>query len=95
MGECPIIPDTLPRDLAERLTGELASPKFKFTPGEKIKVESKDDMRKRGIGSPDLADAYVMTFYLECGMPAQESEHERLRRLANRGQGGAKSWQKK
>lgn len=73
LGECPVIPDALPRELVERLTGELASPKFKFTPGEKVKIESKDDMRKRGVGSPDLADAFVMTFFFECQRLADKS----------------------
>ena len=28
----------------------------------KIKVESKDEMKKRGLPSPDGADAFVLTF---------------------------------
>ena len=28
----------------------------------KIKVESKDEMKKRGLPSPDVADAFVLTF---------------------------------
>ena len=28
----------------------------------KIKVESKDEMEKRGLPSPDVADAFVLTF---------------------------------
>lgn len=44
------------------LVGELTSVKYKFRPASgKIFVESKDDMRKRGMRSPDLADAFLLT----------------------------------
>jgi hypothetical protein len=33
----------------------------------KIQLESKDDLRKRGLPSPDLGDAYAMTFAEELG----------------------------
>lgn len=44
------------------LIGELSAPKYAFTSAGKIKVESKDDMKKRGLQSPDLADAFCLTF---------------------------------
>lgn len=45
------------------LIEELTKPKYKFRPGtQKIYVESKDDLKKRGMDSPDLADAFVLTF---------------------------------
>lgn len=45
------------------LVSELTSVKYKFRPGSgKITVESKDDMKRRGMRSPDLADAFVLTF---------------------------------
>ena len=37
-------------------------PKYGFTSNGKMYVESKDDMRKRGFASPDVADAFVLTF---------------------------------
>ena len=48
----------------EQLIQELAAPRFTFTSSGKIKIESKDEMRKRGVGfgSPDLADAFCLTF---------------------------------
>lgn len=46
----------------DALIGELASPKYAFTSAGKIKVEGKDDMKKRGVQSPDLADAFCLTF---------------------------------
>lgn len=50
----------LPEDAA--LVQELAAPRFAFTSTGKIKIESKDEMRRRGIRSPDLADSFVLTF---------------------------------
>ena len=44
------------------LAGELSSIHYTFTSSGKIVVESKDDMKKRGLRSPDLADAFVLTF---------------------------------
>jgi hypothetical protein len=41
---------------------EMAAPRFQFTSAGKIKVESKDELRKRGIASPDMADAFCLTF---------------------------------
>lgn len=48
------------------LIGELSAPKAKYTTLGKIKVESKDELKVRlpGLGSPDIADAHIMTFAL-------------------------------
>jgi phage terminase large subunit len=50
----------LPRD--EQLVNELSSPRYSFMSNGKLKLESKDDMKRRGIASPDRADAFVLTF---------------------------------
>ena len=44
------------------LVAELILPKYTFTSTGKIKVESKDEMRKRYPRSPDVADAFCLTF---------------------------------
>ena len=49
----------LPED--EELVRELASPGYKYTSTGKIKFESKEEMRKRGLKSPDRADALALT----------------------------------
>ena len=49
----------IPND--DQLIHELAAPRFAFTSTGKIKIESKDEMRKRGIRSPDLADSFCLT----------------------------------
>lgn len=42
---------------------QLSTRKYKITSKGKLRLESKDDMKKRGIGSPDIADACVLAFY--------------------------------
>ena len=49
----------LPED--DNLRAGLVTPKYKFTSSGKIQVESKEDMRKRGLPSPDEADAFILT----------------------------------
>ena len=48
----------LPRD--DALWAELAAPKYFFTSSGKIQVESKEAMKKRGVASPDRADALCL-----------------------------------
>lgn len=50
----------IPNDAS--LRHELVAPRYTFTSTGKIVVESKDLMRKRGMRSPDLADALCLTF---------------------------------
>jgi len=49
-------------DPVEIMAGELVRPTYQYMSSGKIKVESKDEMRKRGIRSPDLADAFMLSF---------------------------------
>ena len=51
---------TLPDN--EMLGKELVAPRYTFTSSGKMKIESKDEMKRRGISSPDVADAFCLTF---------------------------------
>ena len=44
------------------LMGELAAIKYDFDRGGRVRLESKDDIRKRGLPSPDKADALMLAF---------------------------------
>lgn len=44
------------------LVAELTAPRYKITHGGLIVIETKDDMKKRGYPSPNIADAHIMTF---------------------------------
>ena len=44
------------------MIAELTGVRYDITSAGKIKVESKDEMKKRGLRSCDLADAWCLTF---------------------------------
>lgn len=48
----------LPND--NDLVGQISCRKYFMTDNSKIKVESKDDMKKRGLSSPDEADCILL-----------------------------------
>lgn len=79
--DCRIEP--LPEDpdtwrLIEKLIGELTTPTYDFTARGTQKVISKQEMRKAGIPSPNLADAFNLT--LAAGVyPRQTHFRERYR----------------
>lgn len=53
-----------PEDVeVKKLIGELASVRYSFTSAGKIKIESKGDMKKRGLQSPNYADAFNLTHH--------------------------------
>ena len=51
---------TMPND--EDLIAELTLPSFRVLSNGKKQVQSKDDLKKLGVRSPDLADAFCLTF---------------------------------
>lgn len=48
--------------LVERLQQELVSVRYKYDSSGREQAESKDEMKKRKIPSPNLADAFILTF---------------------------------
>jgi phage terminase large subunit len=46
----------------ESLVGELTTPRYTLLSSGKIKVEGKDELKARGVASPNLADAWLLTF---------------------------------
>jgi hypothetical protein len=70
----------------ERLGADLVTPKYSVMSSGKNKVESKDDMKKRGYDSPNFADALCLTFAAEPASLIHGSEPTR-----DGGFGGA-SW---
>jgi hypothetical protein len=44
------------------LKQDLAAPTYKYNPSNAILLEPKDDIKKRGLPSPDLGDALALTF---------------------------------
>lgn len=67
------IPDALPgQELT--LVDELIGPNFTLDGNEAIQLESKKDMRRRGVASPNVADALACTFAMPVYMPSLETE---------------------
>lgn len=57
--EMPVqVPDS------DELLGDLTSLGYKFDSSGRLQIESKDDLRKRGMKSPDTADSLALTFYV-------------------------------
>jgi hypothetical protein len=57
--ESPVqIPDS------DELLGDLTSLGYKFDSSGRLLIESKDDLRRRGLKSPDRADALALTFFV-------------------------------
>lgn len=74
-----------PNDIGSKLFAELTQREFGYTlQGEKIHLETKKDMKARGLESPDIADALVLNFAQEVSrmnVPqgeggSQDSEHD-------------------
>lgn len=51
------------------LADELCGPLFGFNPKQQLQLEKKDDMKSRGLHSPDMADALAMTFAVTLHAP--------------------------
>ena len=52
----------LGQSVIDQLKGEVTPVLYFYRLGGRIEVESKDSMRKRGLPSPDLADALCLSF---------------------------------
>lgn len=67
----------------QMLVDELVEPSFSFKTGE-LRVESKDDMKKRGVRSPNIADALVLTlmadFVMKTAKTMQADNADSMRR---------------
>jgi hypothetical protein len=61
--------------LIEKLTAELTAPTYDFTHLGKRVVESKSDMKKRGVPSPNIADAFLLS--LAGGVYPKDTPHRR------------------
>ena len=45
-----------------QLIEEIGGPQYGYNVRNEIQLETKDDMKKRGLSSPDIADALALTF---------------------------------
>jgi hypothetical protein len=71
-----------------RLIGELTSVHYKLESNGKLRVEPKDMLKKRGLKSPDVAEALILTFAGGLDRPMVEKRYERYSKRNN----GGGSW---
>lgn len=71
------------------LISELSTPKYQERPSGKIKVESKKELRTRGLRSPDKADAFLLTFAGPVSSVRLRNQRFEAHMLALQGGGGA------
>lgn len=69
------LPNPEENALIEKLITELIAPTYDFTALGRRKVESKADMKDRGVPSPNLADALLLS--LAAGIYPRENPHRR------------------
>jgi hypothetical protein len=65
------------------LTDDLIGLEYSFTPTNKVQLEKKEDMKRRGLASPDLADALALTFAYPVapkGLPGDRTDKMNQRR---------------
>lgn len=70
LGEGAEIPDD--PDLA----ADLTSPEYGFSNKSQIQLERKEDMKKRGLASPDAGDMLAMTFAVTVAAPKPKAKPE-------------------
>ena len=75
----------LPDD--RELEADLIGPEYGYDNKERVQLERKEDMKSRGLASPDGADALAMTFaaHVEAKPQRKETWRDRLRALKNTG----------
>lgn len=56
------------------LEADLTGPEYGFSNKQQVQLERKDDMKKRGLSSPDCGDMLAMTFSVKIAAPAPPPE---------------------
>ena len=72
------IPCSIPDD--DALESDLVSPQYSYDSSRRLKLESKESMRKRGLKSPDAADSLALTFAVPINAAANEAKAFRAAR---------------
>lgn len=70
-------PNQIPDD--DALQADLTTPSYKFDNNQRLQLESKDDIKKRGMKSPDVGDALALTFAFKLREPLKRVEKMRQR----------------
>lgn len=85
-------------DTDDEILGELTGPEYTYAGKDRVQLESKDDMRARGLDSPDTADALALTFAAPVAPriyrdgPSVAQAFAQYAARMGRGGGGSPSW---
>ena len=69
------LPNELPRD--DVLAADLVGPQYTYDSSRRLRIESKEKMKARGIRSPDSGDALALTFAVRIAPGSTEREPAR------------------
>ena len=59
---------------------DLTGPQYGYSNQQQIQLEKKDDMKARGLASPDLGDTLAMTFHVQVRKRDPGEWYEKLSR---------------
>lgn len=76
----------------QALKDDLTAPEYGFDMKNRWQLETKDDMRARGVPSPDSADALSMTFFSDVALRPEPSDGSLARKLQALSRTQAGSW---
>lgn len=69
------LPVSVPDD--DELHSDLISPRYSYDSMQRIKLEKKEEMRKRGVRSPDKGDALALTFSEPVAPPPPKDKYKK------------------
>ena len=81
----------LPNKNEQEITDDLTGPQYGFAKEMKIQLEKKEDMKDRGLPSPDFGDALANSFYMDVESAAmvENAQQRIISQVMNQsGQGG-------
>ncbi len=63
------------------LETDLCGPQYGYNSKQQIQLERKEDMKKRGLASPDLGDALAMTYAVQVNSPPRNRLMDRAKEI--------------
>lgn len=89
MEEQPAISADIDGQVKQKLANDVAKVTYDVKDNGIVHIVSKRELKKKGIASPDIADALIHTFFWEAQNPAEDNEPGWLKRRRGKHQGGA------
>jgi hypothetical protein len=89
------LPATIDGQVDEEIAADLTGPEYGFATTEKMQLERKEDMKERGLASPDSGDSLAITFAssVEPRKTVQETTMMKLAKMRAKARGEDESHQ--